>query len=97
MGGLGECAPPTKGLKFNLEKFSAKQSPSAECRSFRIMISVILRIFQLTRIFSLLLLILSKLPISESQNTIKSDSTLIKLMFHFKVVPFLVLIKESCE
>lgn len=88
---------PTKGIKFNLEKFSAKQSTSAECRSFHIMISVILRIFQHTRVFSLLLLILSKLPISESQNTVKPDSILIKLMFHFKVVPFLVLIKENCE
>ena len=99
-GGIGRAwrtPTPTKGITFNLGKFSAKQNTSAECMSFHIMISIILCIFQRTHIFSLLLLILSKLPISESQNTIKSDSTLIKLMFHFKVIPFLVLIKKSYE
>lgn len=89
--------PSTKGIKFSLEKPSAKQNMSVGCMSFHITICIILRIFQHTHIFSLLFLILSQLPISESQNTIKSDSILIKLMFHFKVIPFLVLIKKSYD
>lgn len=89
--------PPTKGINFNLEKPSAKQNTSVACSSFHIMICIILCIFQHTHIFSLLFLILSQLPISDSQNTIKSNSILIKLMFHFKVIPFLVLIKKTYD
>lgn len=94
--GPGEY-PPLPKSSHSIQRSSLPNKTHIEALNFHMMISVILCLFQHTHIFSLLLLILSKLPISESQNTIKSDSTLIKLAFHFKVIPLQVLIKNSYE